>query len=72
MTKSEGQLRISELKEYIAFQEKSLDIGARKLKELNDQYNITDREYKELVIKKNKLIEEITALTQTADLYSNF
>lgn len=72
MTIKERQLRASELADFIAFQEKSLDDGSKKLKELNNLYNTADREYKELLIKKRRLQDEVAALMQTADLYSNF
>ena len=65
------QDRISELKEYIIYQEKILSDGANKIAELNTQYLIADREYKELLSKKNKLLEEVITLTQNLELYSN-
>lgn len=72
MTIREKQTRLAELTEYIAFQEKSLEIGAEKLKELNNLYNTEYRDYKDLLVKKKRLQDEIEALMRTADLYSNF
>lgn len=72
MTIKERQERISELTDDIAFQEKLLSDGARRLKELNDLYNGTEREYKDLLTKKKRLQDEVDALMRTADIYSNF
>lgn len=68
----EQKKRISELSDFIAQQEKLLDDGSRRLKELNELYEDTYRSYKELVQKKNKLVEEIIILTSNVELYSNF
>lgn len=64
--------RASELVEALAYQEILLDIGAKRLKELNDQYDILDREYKRLLSQKRVLMEDIVIITQNLDLYSNF
>jgi hypothetical protein len=63
--------RASELAEALAYQEMLLNIGAKRLKELNIQYDILNREYKLLLLQKSTLLEEIIILTQNLDLYSN-
>lgn len=72
MTIKERQDRVSELTESIALQEILLNKGAQKLKDLNDLYNKTDKEYKDLLTKKGRLQDEVAALMKTANLYSNF
>jgi septal ring factor EnvC (AmiA/AmiB activator) len=69
--KKERQDRISELAEYIACQEATLNAGAKGLQELNDQYNELDREYKALLSRRRELLDEITTLVENLDLYSN-
>jgi len=63
--------RASELAEALAYQEILLGIGANRLRELNVQYDILDREYKLLQSQKRTLLEDIVILTQNLELYSN-
>lgn len=63
--------RISDLKAAILFQENLLNMGAKRLLELNDDYDKLEREYKLLLLQRNRLAEEIVVLTQNLDLYSN-
>ena len=63
--------RASELAEALAHQQRLLDMGANSLKELNQQYDTLDREYKLLLSKKNALVEEVITLTENLDFYSN-
>jgi hypothetical protein len=63
--------RASELAEALAYQEILLNIGSGRLKDLNSQYDMLDREYKRLLSQKRTLTEEIVIITQNLDLYSN-
>ena len=71
MTTHDMAKRASELAEALAYQEILLNIGADRLRELNLQYDILDREYKLLLLQKRTLTEDIIILTQNLDLYSN-
>ena len=71
MTSQDRLKRISEIAEALAYQEILLDIGAKRLRELNDQYDILDREYKRLLTQKRTLMEDIVIITQNLELYSN-
>lgn len=72
MTRQQALAKLSELKDSIELQEQMLSIGAMRLKEKEEEYNLLDRQCKELSFKKNRLLEEVTALTSTVELYSNF
>lgn len=72
MAIKEKQSRLSELTESIAIQEEILADGSRRLKRLNDEYEKVNREYLELLSRKNKLTEELATLASNIDIYSNF
>ena len=71
MTTHDMVKRSSELAEALAYQEMLLNIGTDRLRELNLQYDILDRECKLLLLQKSTLLEDIIILTQNLDLYSN-
>jgi hypothetical protein len=71
MNASDRISRAAELADALAYQEILLNIGADRLRELNKQYDILDREYKLLLSQKRTLTETIIILTDNLDLYSN-
>jgi len=71
MNASDRISRAAELADALAYQEILLNIGADRLRELNKQYDILDREYKLLLSRKRTLTETIIILTDNLDLYSN-
>jgi len=71
MSSQDKLKRISEIAEALTYQEILLDLGAKRLRDLNDQYDILDREYKLLSLQKRTLLEDIIILTENLDLYSN-
>ena len=66
-----GKSRASELAAALAYQEILLNIGSDRLRELNKQYDILDRDYKLLLSQNRTLMEDIIILTENLNLYSN-
>lgn len=71
MTIASGRQKLVELENSIDFQQNVLDMGAERLRELNEKYEAVDKEYRELLRKKNDLVEEVATLLENIDIYSN-
>lgn len=71
MNTKQRQLRSTELAEFIKTQEALLEDGSKTLKVLNEDYNTLYREYKLLLLEKERLINDIASLTENLNIYSN-